>query len=275
MKTVLTVDDSKVVRALIARNLGDYGVRVVEAENGRDGVQAARLHQPDLILLDVTMPVMDGRAALTALQSDPETRSIPVIMLSAESGEDLVGEFMRLGVVGHIVKPFLQATFDAEVAKVLGWPGDTQSVGPVEQDAVGAAAVADETARALAAAREAASATEEVLQGLLEDVNGCAVLTLPEQSTTLARVVPAVARQLRVLRDAGQDAVVVDLVGTACVTAEQVSSLVRVLVEARSLGMRTAVCSRDEGVMTSLRGWEATAGTLCATTREMALGQLR
>jgi len=273
MKTVLTVDDSKVVRALIARNLGDYGVRVVEAENGRDGVRAARLHRPDLILLDVTMPVMDGRAALTALRSDPKTRSIPVIMLSAESREDLVGEFMRLGVVGHIVKPFLQATFDAEVAKVLGWPGDTQGARPVDRDA--STTVADETARALAAAREAASATEEVLQGLLEDVNGCAVLTLPEQATTLARVVPAVARRLRVLRDAGQDAVVVDLVGTACVTAEQVSSLVRVLVEARSLGMRTAVCARDEGVMTSLRGWEATAGTICATTREMALGQLR
>jgi len=189
MKTVLTVDDSKVVRALIARNLGDYGVRVVEAENGRDGVRAARLHRPDLILLDVTMPVMDGRAALTALRSDPKTRSIPVIMLSAESREDLVGEFMRLGVVGHIVKPFLQATFDAEVAKVLGWPGDTQGARPVDRDA--STTVADETARALAAAREAASATEEVLQGLLEDVNGCAVLTLPEQATTLARVVPA------------------------------------------------------------------------------------
>jgi CheY-like chemotaxis protein len=273
MKTVLTVDDSKVVRALIARNLGDYGVRVVEAENGRDGVDAARLHQPDLILLDVTMPVMDGREALTALRSDPVTRSIPVIMLAAESGEDLIGELMRFDVVGHIVKPFLQATFDAEVSKVLGWPGDTESVGRVEQEV--AAAVARVTERALAETREAVAAADEVLQGLLEDVNGCAVLTLPDRSTALAQVVPAVARHLRVLRDAGQDTVVVDLMGTACVTAEQVSSLVRVLVDARSLGMRTAVCARDESVMTSLRGWEATAGTVCATTRELALEQLR
>lgn len=270
MRTVLTVDDSKVVRALIARNLSDYGVRVVEAANGRDGVEAARLHQPDLILLDVTMPVMDGREALTALRNDPVTRSIPVIMLTAENGEDLVADLVRLDVAGHIVKPFLQATFDAEVSKVLGSPGAVVAV----ERTVRVAAQPDPTERALAEARQSSAATDEVLQGLLEDVNGCAVLTLPERSTALAEIVPAVARKLHALRDAGHKAVLVDLVGTTSITAEQVSSLVRVLVEARSLGMRTAVCARDEDVMTRLRSWEATRDTVCATSRQMALERL-
>jgi CheY-like chemotaxis protein len=267
MKTVLTVDDSKVVRALIARNLGDYGVQVVEAENGRDGLAAARLHKPALILLDVTMPVMGGVEVLAALRNDETTRSIPVIMLAAEGGEDPLVELVRLGIAGYIVKPFQQATFDAEVSKVLGPPG-AAAAGP---DGVGV----DDTEHALTSARQAVAAADDVLRGLLEEVNGCTIFTLPDTSTALARAVPAFTGKLHALKNAGRDRIVFDLVPTAHVTAEQVSSLVRVIVEAKALGMRTAVCSRDEMVMANLRGWVGTHGMVCATTRDRALEQLR
>ena len=120
MKKVLSVDDSKVVRTMVARHLKAYGVQVVEAENGQLGYEAAKRERPDLILLDVTMPVMDGKQSLAAIRNDPETKPIPVIMLTAESGKDLVLELVKLGVNGYIVKPFTQETFDKAVVKVLG-----------------------------------------------------------------------------------------------------------------------------------------------------------
>lgn len=268
MRTVLTVDDSKVVRALLARNLGDYGVQVIEAENGQDALAAARLHKPDLILLDVTMPVMGGVEALAVLRSDASTRSIPVIMLAAEGGEDPVAEVVRLGIAGYIVKPFQQATFDAEVSKVLGRPGAAAAPG---RGGVGV----DDTEHALTSARQTVAVADDVLRGLLEEVNGCTVFTLPATSTVLARAVPAFTGKLHALKLAGRDRVVFDLLPTPRVTAEQISSLVRVIVEARALGMRTAVCSRDEMVMANLRGWVGTHGMVCATTRDTALEQLR
>ena len=111
MKKVLTVDDSKVVRTMVARHLQPYGCQVLEAANGREGVDVARKEQPDLILLDVTMPVMDGRQALAEIRQDAALKGTPVVMLTAESGKDLVLEIAKLGVKGYIVKPFTKATF--------------------------------------------------------------------------------------------------------------------------------------------------------------------
>ncbi|HLK10314.1 MAG TPA: response regulator [Candidatus Binatia bacterium] len=166
MKTVLTVDDSKVVRSMVARHLQPYGCRVLEAANGEEGVAAAREHRPDLILLDVTMPVMDGREALGALRADPACKAIPVIMLTAESGKDLVLEIARLGVTGYIVKPFQKETFDKEVSKVLGPPGAAAIAAAPAADApvdVKTVLVVDDSEKVLDAARAALEATMTVL----------------------------------------------------------------------------------------------------------------
>ena len=128
MKKVLTVDDSKVVRSMVTRYLQGYGVAVIEATNGQEGVDAARQHQPDLVLLDITMPVMDGRQALAELRKDPACNAIPVIMLTAETGRDIVVEIAKLKVNGYIVKPFQKETFDQAVSKVLGAPTGEASV---------------------------------------------------------------------------------------------------------------------------------------------------
>ena len=90
----------------------------MEATNGVEGLAAAK-GQPNLILLDVTMPVMDGVEMLTKLKADPQTRGIPVIMLTAEGGRDNVLKIAKIGVRDYIVKPFKDDALLQKVGKVL------------------------------------------------------------------------------------------------------------------------------------------------------------
>jgi CheY-like chemotaxis protein len=119
---VLTVDDSRVVRTTLAHALQPWGCRVLEARNGREGVSVARVARPDLILLDVLMPVLDGPQALAALRNDPLLPRIPVIMLTAVTGESLVEECAYLGISGYLVKPVAPEAFAEVVGRVLGPP---------------------------------------------------------------------------------------------------------------------------------------------------------
>ncbi len=151
MKKILTVDDSKVLRMMVARHLQTLDVEVLEAADGREGLATARREHPDLILLDVTMPEMDGREALTAIRRDPALATTPVIMLTAESGKELVVDLARLGVQGYIVKPFDAATFHAQIAKVLG-PDDRSMDSGMEP---GVVLVVDDSERVLESARAA------------------------------------------------------------------------------------------------------------------------
>ena len=103
---ILSVDDSRTIRLIVGRSLRQYDCILCEAANGEEGLAAAAREKPDLILLDVTMPVMDGVTMLTKLKEDPELKAIPVIMLTAESGRDNVIHIARLGVRDYLVKPF-------------------------------------------------------------------------------------------------------------------------------------------------------------------------
>ena len=103
---ILSVDDSRTIRLIVGRALRSYDCVLCEAANGEEGLAAAAREKPSLILLDVTMPVMDGVTMLTKLKEDPELKAIPVIMLTAESGRDNVLHIARLGVRDYLVKPF-------------------------------------------------------------------------------------------------------------------------------------------------------------------------
>ena len=122
MKTVLTVDDSRVTRTSLAHALRPWGCRVLEARNGREGVAVAQLARPDLIILDVLMPVLDGPQALAILRQDPTCRNIPVVMLTAITGESLVEECSHLGISGYLVKPIGADVLAEVVGRVLGPP---------------------------------------------------------------------------------------------------------------------------------------------------------
>ena len=172
MKKVLTVDDSKVVRTMVTKHLQPWGCTIVEAANGQEGVELARREQPDLILLDVTMPVMDGRQALAEIRKDDTTKDIAVVMLTAESGKELVLEIVKLGVKGYIVKPFTRETFEKEVAKIIGAPGE-QAAAPAPPPAAAPAAVdpstvlvVDDSARVLEAAKSGLGGAFTVLTAL-------------------------------------------------------------------------------------------------------------
>ena len=103
---ILSVDDSRTIRLIVGKAFKPYDCTVLEAANGEEGLAAAAREKPDLILLDVTMPVMDGVTMLTKLKETPELKGIPVIMLTAESGRENVLLIAKLGVRDYLVKPF-------------------------------------------------------------------------------------------------------------------------------------------------------------------------
>ncbi len=106
-KKILIVDDSAAVRKMIELALKSHNYQVIEAKNGVEGVRYAKTEQPDLIILDVNMPIMDGRETLVKLKTYPETSSIPVMMSTSESKRDTVMGLLRSGASDYMVKPFM------------------------------------------------------------------------------------------------------------------------------------------------------------------------
>ena len=103
---ILTVDDSKSVRIIIKKVFKTYDTIILEATNGLEGLAVANKEKPDLIILDVTMPVMDGIEMLTKLKANNDLKQIPVLMLTAEAGRENVLKIAKIGIRDYIVKPF-------------------------------------------------------------------------------------------------------------------------------------------------------------------------
>jgi DNA-binding response OmpR family regulator len=103
---VLTVDDSRTIRMIVKKAFKPYECELFEAENGSEGLAMASKIHPDLIILDITMPVMTGVEMLGKMKSQEDLKNIPVIMLTAESGKDNVMQIVRMGVKDYVVKPF-------------------------------------------------------------------------------------------------------------------------------------------------------------------------
>jgi len=103
---ILTVDDSRTIRMIVKKAFQPYKCDIVEAENGVEGLAQVAREKPDLIILDITMPVMTGIEMLAKLKADAALNSIPVIMLTAEGGKDNVMNIVKMGVKDYIVKPF-------------------------------------------------------------------------------------------------------------------------------------------------------------------------
>jgi two-component system alkaline phosphatase synthesis response regulator PhoP len=118
-KRILIADDETMVRALVKRLLGkDY--LILEAENGEEAVKVAVNQKPDLILMDILMPQMDGLTACYAIKRNQATKEIPVIMLTAvdyELNRKLSQDVM--GAQGYITKPFDSQTLQSIIDKFL------------------------------------------------------------------------------------------------------------------------------------------------------------
>lgn len=119
MPLVLVVDDEPHIRRLVAFSLEKRGHRVLEAADGPSGIATAYAEMPDVILMDVMMPMMSGFEALDRLKADPATAGIPVVMLSAKSQDYEQNEGLKRGAVKYVCKPFTPSVLGEIVAGVL------------------------------------------------------------------------------------------------------------------------------------------------------------
>ncbi|MDD9942511.1 MAG: response regulator [Myxococcales bacterium] len=118
MTTILTIDDARAVRMLVRKALKEMPFDIEEAEDGEKGLEKVGECTPDLILLDVTMPVMDGPAMLEKLRAQGD--QTPVILLTAESGSAIIGPMLqRGGVCDYVIKPFKPEQLRAKVIEAL------------------------------------------------------------------------------------------------------------------------------------------------------------
>ena len=119
-KSILVIEDEQHVRQLVSRLLIKNGFEVKTARDGLDGLKALEAFEPDLIIADVMMPNLDGLTFVKALKNRRETRSIPVIFLTAKSEPLAMIEGINVGAKFYITKPFQIEDVLSKVKKVLG-----------------------------------------------------------------------------------------------------------------------------------------------------------
>jgi DNA-binding response OmpR family regulator len=103
--TILIVDDQPDNREMLATLLGDEGYRTLQAASGMEAMDQIALESPQLILLDVSMPDMDGYAVATLLKADPKTNGVPIIMVTAHTGRGARVVGLHTGVEDYLTKP--------------------------------------------------------------------------------------------------------------------------------------------------------------------------
>lgn len=121
-KTVLIVEDDEDTRTIYGAALAERGYQVLTAIHGAEGVHIARTRCPDLLLLDIRMPVMNGWAAARYLKSYPETRSIPICAISAHELEAEEDKLVERYVDCFLLKPVDPGSVVAEVERRIGSP---------------------------------------------------------------------------------------------------------------------------------------------------------
>ena len=119
-KTILAVDDSGSLRQMLVFTLKAAGYQVVEAVDGRDGLDKARQKQFDLVLTDQNMPNMDGLTLIRSLRALPSYARVPILMLTTESSDEMKSKGRTAGATGWLVKPFDPNRLTEVVRKVLG-----------------------------------------------------------------------------------------------------------------------------------------------------------
>ncbi|MBE9029201.1 response regulator [filamentous cyanobacterium LEGE 11480] len=121
-KRVLIIDDEEAIQTVVQFGLNmAVGWEVLTASSGPEGISRAQSEQPDMILLDVMMPDMDGLTTFQQLRQQPETQTIPVILLTAKAQASEKRIFQTTGVNGVITKPFNSLELAAQIVRILDW----------------------------------------------------------------------------------------------------------------------------------------------------------
>ncbi|MFC1511989.1 response regulator transcription factor [Candidatus Latescibacterota bacterium] len=120
MKKILIADDRHEIRELVRMTLSTEMYEILHATNGREAVEVARQHKPDLILMDVMMPEMDGNEATRTLKNDPLTCDCKIVMLTARGQKTDIEQGEKAGADEYIVKPFSPLKLIGTIRRILG-----------------------------------------------------------------------------------------------------------------------------------------------------------
>ncbi|HEV2150412.1 MAG TPA: response regulator [Longimicrobiaceae bacterium] len=126
-KTVLLVEDNEDNRTVYRTILEHFGYEVIEARNGEDGIRMAREDDPDLILMDISIPLIDGWEATKILKGDAATAAIPIIALTAHALATDRAKAQEVGCDGYLAKPCEPRRVVAEVEKFIGSGREVQA----------------------------------------------------------------------------------------------------------------------------------------------------
>lgn len=118
-RTILVVDDERPILSLLSEYLASKGFQVLTARDGQAGLEVARSARPDLIVLDVMLPRLDGYAVARALKGDPATAAIPIIIFSTRSSAADQAAFKAAGAEVHVLKPFDPEQLLAKILELL------------------------------------------------------------------------------------------------------------------------------------------------------------
>jgi two-component system alkaline phosphatase synthesis response regulator PhoP len=136
---ILVVEDELDIRNLISFSLEYVGYEVIQAANGEEAVEKAVVEQPDLIMLDVRMPRLNGYEACKILKTQESTRHIPVVFLSARGQETEIKHGLELGAIEYILKPFAPDELQQRVASILGRLGHRKGPSSTSPESKGVA----------------------------------------------------------------------------------------------------------------------------------------
>ena len=120
MYSILAVDDSASMRKMVAFTLTGAGYQVVEAVDGQDGYEKAQTHKIDLVLTDQNMPRLDGLGLTRKLREHPVFKTVPILILTTESSDQMKQAGRAAGATGWLVKPFDPNKLLKKKKKVLG-----------------------------------------------------------------------------------------------------------------------------------------------------------
>ncbi len=123
MAKILLVEDNEMNRDMLSRRLVRRGYEVIVAEDGAAGVEAVRLHRPDLVLMDMSLPVMDGWEATRQLKASDETRGVPVVALTAHAMAGDEQKAREAGCDSYETKPVELTRLLAKIEALLAKPG--------------------------------------------------------------------------------------------------------------------------------------------------------
>ena len=123
-ETILIVEDSEFNQRLLEAVLTPHGYRLLLAQDGESGVALAEAEQPDIILMDILLPGIDGYEATQQLRANPKTNHIVIVALTASSEPEEQGQALASGCDGYIVKPIDTRAFPQQIRQILSDAGE-------------------------------------------------------------------------------------------------------------------------------------------------------